>query len=490
MQARSTSLPRRTREQGWWDTPAARWMLFSIIAVAALGSRWAHLNIVWVDEAYPIAAVVQLLEGKALYRDVWFDKPPLYAWVYLLWRGETGIPLRIAGAAWVMLCSVLSWGIARSWWGSKEAAAAAGLTAFFLIFYVPSAVIPLAPDTLTVPLAQAAVLAVSRGRPGVAGLAAGAAMWVNAKSAYLLLVVWLFQPAAWAWMIGGFALAHAAGIGTLGITGVLAHYWKQVWQWGSMYAADSPYANALSEGVRRTANWVGFHAMLPLAAVRAAMQDRDRITLCLGVWTALAMGSVVLGWRFFPRYYFALLPPLVLWASRGLTSFRRPVAPLLLLLLLMIPLGRFGPRYVELAGDVVRGRAHQWHDLSMHDDAMAAAAFLRGHADSQDTLLVWGYRPEVFAFSRLHAGTPFLDSQPLTGVIADRHLTSSHVSAPEVAQSNRLALLETKPTFIVDGLGPYNADLAISNYPDLAGWLRQYQVAGRTQFSIIYRLRQ
>ena len=38
-----------------------------------------HSGIVWVEEAYPTAAAIQILDGKALYRDVWFDKPPLSA---------------------------------------------------------------------------------------------------------------------------------------------------------------------------------------------------------------------------------------------------------------------------------------------------------------------------------------------------------------------------------------------------------------------------
>ncbi len=105
------------------------------------------------------------------------------------------------------------------------------------------------------------------------------------------------------------------------------------------------------------------------------------------------------------------------------------------------------------------------------------------------SLLVWGYRPEIYAYTRLAAGTPFLDSHPLTGVIADRHLTDSRASAPELALANRSKLTAYEPEVIVDGLGPLNPALAITNYPDLREWLGRYREIARTQMCVIYSLR-
>ena len=102
--------------------------------------------------------------------------------------------------------------------------------------------------------------------------------------------------------------------------------------------------------------------------------------------------------------------------------------------------------------------------------------------------MVWGYRPDIFAYTHMRAGTRFLDSQPLTGVLADRHLTNSEVIAPELAARNRRELSKTAPTWIVDGLGPFNPALAISNYPDLRNWLARYREVGRTRGTIIYKL--
>jgi hypothetical protein len=87
----------------------------------------------------------------------------------------------------------------------------------------------------------------------------------------------------------------------------------------------------------------------------------------------------------------------------------------------------------------------------------------------------------------LAAGTRFLDSQPLTGVLADRHLTNSDVAAPEWAAQNRRELTTTQPAWIVDGLGPFNPNLAITNYPDLKEWLSNYTEVDRTEHTVIYK---
>ena len=152
---------------------------------------------------------------------------------------------------------------------------------------------------------------------------------------------------------------------------------------------------------------------------------------------------------------------------------------------MLIPLIRFGPRYVLLANDLAHGRSSNWSDLRFNQDSHAVA----DRIGKQGTLLVWGYRPDVFAYTRMPAGSRFLDSQPLTGVLADRHLTSSQSVAPDWAARNRRELIASDPTWIVDGLGPLNPALAITNFPDLREWLGNYREVGRTRFSIVYRLK-
>src|SRR5713226_8797127 len=100
-------------------------LVLPLLFLGLLAARLCHTNIVWVEEAYPTAAAIQILDGKSLYQDVWFDKPPLSACAYLLWGARIGVPLRIVGAIFVFLCCLLLWRFARDLWGPREGLAAA-----------------------------------------------------------------------------------------------------------------------------------------------------------------------------------------------------------------------------------------------------------------------------------------------------------------------------------------------------------------------------
>jgi hypothetical protein len=205
-------------------------------------------------------------------------------------------------------------------------------------------------------------------------------------------------------------------------------------------------------------------------------------------WTVISLAAVAAGWRFFPRYYFQLLPVAALAGARGLALLRGRRA-LALSALLLVPLIRFGPRYALLARDLVEGRPSHWVDIGMDQDSRRAANLTRQLSAPGDTLFVWGFRPELYVYTGLPAATRFLDSQPLTGVPADRHLTQSKPVESESTRAHRAELARAHPTFIMDGLGPFNGHLAIGAYADLGAWLSQYREAGRTDLTVIYKLK-
>ena len=267
--------------------------------------------------------------------------------------------------------------------------------------------------------------------------------------------------------------------------GALAAYWDEVWRWGRVYAATTFVDAPLKNGLLRTLNWTGFHAGVVIAAVMAWKQvgqaswpvfaERRRWL----VWLAISLAGVAAGLRFFPRYYFQILPVVVLLAARGFAEMhgrRRVVA-----LLLLIPLARFAPTYFMAARDA------GWRDTAMDRDSRAAAAMVSAAAKPGDTLFVWGYRPEIYVYSRLPAATRFLDSQPLTGVPADRHLTQSTPVESGESRARRAELAASRPTFVVDGLGEYNRRLAVTQFGDLRAWMAAYREVGRSAGSVIYR---
>ena len=131
-------------------------------------------------------------------------------------------------------------------------------------------------------------------------------------------------------------------------------------------------------------------------------------------WLLLSLVAVAAGWRFFPRYYFQLLPVMALLAARGYTLLGRCRA--VMLALLLIPLIRFGPRYVMLANDLAHRRQSTWSDLALNEDSNAAADRI-GHSGNLTGLgLSAGYfhlhpdarRKPVSGFSAAHgrAGGP------------------------------------------------------------------------------------
>jgi 4-amino-4-deoxy-L-arabinose transferase-like glycosyltransferase len=256
-----------------------------------------------------------------------------------------------------------------------------------------------------------------------------------------------------------------------------------VWEWSTAYARSSPELHPFSNGLRRTVDWLGFHAALAIGATAFWWRDRKREHYWLAAWLALSFAGVTLGARFFPRYYLQILPPMVLLASTALA--RHKTVAWVAAVALLLPAVRFGPRYVTLAHDLLAGRPHQWSDLALDQDSRTAAEIVNQLKRPGDTLFVWGYRPGIFVYTRMPIKSRFWDSQPLTGVPADRHLRETSAVLPEQAAENRREFAGSKPTFVVDSLSLANPRLAMEAYPELREWLGQYKVVGRTGMSLV-----
>lgn len=453
------------------------WIVALVCLIAAIAARLIQHDLLWVEEAYGLAAAAELLRGKVLYRDIWFDKPPFYAWFYVLCGAQPGWPLRLLGSLHtVAAAGCIKWTGERLW-GPREGLLASALCSLALTFWIPSAVMAVAPDLLMLlPHVLAVGLAVQR-RPLLAGMASGVALLCNSRGVFVLLAAALWTRAGLRALVGGFLTIQLLSALILPV----GDYWQEVWVWGFVYSSATFLAHPVREALVRTFAWAGFHASAVSGTVVSLIRERNSRIAC---WLLISLVAVAAGWRFFPRYYFHLLPVVALAGARGLLLLR-PRMRAFCLALLLVPILRFGPRYISLATSGTAG----WADAAMMEDSRAVGQRLRALHSPQATLLVWGYRPDVFVFSGLAAGTRFLDSQPLTGVLADRHLTHASVLYPELAVRHRSELIQTTPDLIVDGLGPLNPQLGIGRFPDLAVWLRQYEVVAHTRMSVIYRKR-
>jgi 4-amino-4-deoxy-L-arabinose transferase-like glycosyltransferase len=462
------------------------WFFVGIFAVT-LALRLCHAHILWADEDYHLAAGIQTLHGKLLYRDLWYDKPVLAAWVYAAMGALPGWPLRLFDALFVLAVSIVTWRFARDLWGQREATIAAGLMAFFLNFDLAAAVIPIASDMFMLLPHIVAVHSAWKGRALAAGLWSGAAFLFHTKGVFVLAACALLAWRAIPWLLAGFAIPNAAVLAGLAAAGALPAYFQQVWEWGAAYARSSPELHPIANGLRRTADWLGFHAALGIGAAAYWWENRKRESWWLAGWLALSFAGVALGARFFPRYFLQILPPMVLLASNALA--RRKTLTWIAAVLLLVPAVRFGPRYAVLAYDLLAGREHQWADIALDRDSRAAADLVNQRKHPGDTLFVWGYRPGIFVYTRMPVASRFWDSQPLTGVPADRHLRETLAVLPEQAAQNRGEFAGSRPTFVVDSLSLSNPRLAMDSYPELREWLGQYSVVARTPMSLIYQLR-
>jgi hypothetical protein len=454
--------------------------LFFLVLLALLAAaRMCHMGILWAEESLPLAAAGQMLHGKTLYRDIWFDKPPLLPAAYLLWGARAGWPLRLAGALYALLACWIAYRFARDLWSEKEGLWAASLLGFFLIFDLPSAAIPLASDLLLLAPHLAAIWLAWKRKPFWSGVLLGAGFLISPRVVFVGAACVLWFPAGILAMAAGFAAVTGIAAIWLWVAGALLPFWDEVWTWGRLYAGTPLSTEPLLSGLVRTANWAGFHIALVIAAVWFFWRTKGRWQWA--GWCILCLAGVAAGSRFFPRYYFLLLPPITLAAARGFTLLGRKAT--LAAVLLLIPLARFGPRYVLLAvGDTA------WADTAMDRDSRQAAALTLRLARPGDTLFVWGFRPELYVYTGLPAASRFLDSQPLTGVPADRHLTQSEPLEVAGPAGRRAELARSHPAFVIDGLGLYNPRLAINQYPDLEPWLAHYREAARSGQSIIYQL--
>ena len=481
------------------DSPAARLrdqrttlLLFAALFAILLASRLCHVDILWSDEDYHLAASMQVLHGKVLYRDLWYDKPPLNVAIYALFGAAGGVVLRVASAIYAGLVCLAAFHFASRLWTLREGCIAASLAAFYLIFYFPAATMTLEPDTLMILPHLWGVYFAWQRRPFAAGIVAGFAMLLNVKGLFVLAEAFALCAFSWTaigWLGLGFLIPNTAGMVWLQTQGALAGYFEQVWQWGLLYT--SSFAS-IAANVIRLGNWTAFHLALVIAAVWCWRKDPEGRPRWIG-WTLISLAGAAMGWRFPPRYMDQLLPPLILAASRGFTlagERGRGLARVVLAVALLVPAIRFGPRYAILAAEEWRGQTHTWSDTAMDRDSRAAAVVISKIAKPDSTLFVWGYRPNLFVYTRLAVASRFWDSQPLTGVPADRHLGDDRTIGNGTAEwiaDNRRELTRSHPDFIADGLSLYNPRLDMHRYPDLAEWLKNYCEVGGTSGTIVYR---
>ena len=503
--------------------------------------RIFYASYVWADEGLWFTAAQELLRGKALYSEIWFDKPPGVAWLYaalFALAGPSLLAVRLFTILYATLVALALWHMGRRFWGEEEGRLAALLYALYNATYLHSQVQPLAVDHLLLLPYLYAGFFFLYGRSFWSGLLVAVGFWLNPKA----LALWLFFAAVelllpgfrtpsgdrtrplrrWSLLLGGFFAGCAPWMVYLLAGGNWTDYLQEFWGWGWSYLTVYSPLTAVLTGLRKTLNYAGFHFSLFLGlALLLAYFPRGKASAereashVVWLWLGVSFLGVAAGGRFFPRYFYQVLPFLCLLAARGYRLTRdRPagasgplsgrwILQVLFWAGIVFALVRFHNRAAVHAYELVTGRPTAymaaWDDPAIDGDSRLIARHLRSPAASTallsteegPSLFVWGYRPEIYFYCGCPPSSKFLSSQPLTGVPADIHLRQARSVAPQRAAQNRLRLLEelevSRPLYIVDGLGPYNPRLAMETYPELRAFLdRHYRRQSQVGQGVIY----
>ena len=253
-------------------------LVLGALLLFLIGTRLCHSGILWSDGDYHLAAAMQIHDGKTLYRDLWYDKPPLTALVMDLFGRPTSWQLSLVEAFLVWTACLFAYLTANKLGGRRAGFLAAALLAFYLTFYIPTAVIPIAPDLLMITPHLAAIYFAFAKKPWAAGVAAAIAFWINTKGIFVLVACLAIAPALALPMILGFAIPCLVGTLALVAVGAWNPYLDQVWRWSILYARNSPVEHPWTNAISRTLNLVGFPRSLTIR-IRALLSSYQRTEL-------------------------------------------------------------------------------------------------------------------------------------------------------------------------------------------------------------------
>jgi Dolichyl-phosphate-mannose-protein mannosyltransferase len=304
--------------------------LFVLIAVVSFILRIFYAGHLYEDDGLWFAAAEELVRGKALYREIYFDKPPGLALVYalLFWvSGAHILTIRLFTIAYSVAISAVLYLFGAWLYDKRIGLLAAAMFAVFSTTYAIGHIQSLSTDFLmALPYTAGAYLLVrsredsrqskrdraQRARFAAAGGAlVGLAFQTNPKGIFDLFFFALFLIATHGWSISdrklwrrataGAQLGGLAQIGdsepnssihysvrapvlffmaVVGFAGVslcflayvagtlsLSAYWHYVWEWGARYAEYYPASVVMASAVRYTAGYFALNDVLLITLV-------------------------------------------------------------------------------------------------------------------------------------------------------------------------------------------------------------------------------
>ncbi len=455
----------------------------------------------------------EFLAGKALYRDVWLDKPPgatlIYAAVFAV-TGVKMVAIRVFTPVYVFVTALVVRAIGKQLFDERMGWMAAFLFSFLSINYFPEDMILLNTELLMLLPCCAAtwcfLRALIRDDDRVAyfiaaGMLTAVATLIKPVALFNLLFFALapffpksrrdgrtFAAAAFSTSAGSI-LVLAAFYLILDLAEAREAFVRDALLTGAHYVTDQTWAETLrrSSGLL---SYLGYN--LPFFVLAAfAVRKRAEKSRWMLLWLVASLLGAAAGRRFYGHYFIQLLPPLAVLSAIGLREFvkhlrsrRDPGLQLvaaMLLLFTIFSFYRFHERTLVFAWDTITRKpiSDRWLLTRFNRDIYSIAAYVDAHTSPQDPIFVWGFKPEIYYASKRPLASRYLSFVPLTGWT---HGMPAALDFSEQSQwvLGRKLLLEdlerSRARYIVDmaSVHDFGMNHAMENYPDLRVYLRNH----------------
>lgn len=418
-------------------TPQTSHVLWLVLTAAVMGSASLAYPMTLLDSPLSTAGASTILEGGALYRDIWDARAPGVFFAFALQLalfGKSAVALRVFDVLWQLATALLLYAIGARVYHRKEVGAIAGisyLVAYFCYNYWNWA----QPDTfLTLPLALALLLLL-RGleRQSVAafggvGLCVGLATLFKVPYGLFgilpLVTIVLAQRREVRRLLGSLT-SLAIGFGTpialcvlyFWAKGALDDFLDTQLVFAPAYVAQVHHVFGLRRflfGATRPA-LVPLHAMallgLGMLVARGRRGSGPRLGEMLLVgWIAVVLSVVVMHGSYLGYHYVALFAPVTLLFASALhtavtaprSRYGWPLLPALGLvgLALSVSAATFSG-HVALTRRILSGHVldAEWRDLGH---------YIKARTSPSETILVWGNTPIVYLYAERRAASRFM----------------------------------------------------------------------------------
>ncbi|HEX8087649.1 MAG TPA: glycosyltransferase family 39 protein, partial [Blastocatellia bacterium] len=349
---------------------------FLALALVTFLLRIFYSTHLYQDDGLWFTAAEELLRGKVLYREIYFDKPPVLALVYAGLFNAFGahiLTIRLFTIVYSLAISGVLYLFGAWLYGRRTGLIASAMFTVFSTTYTAGHVQGLNTDfMMTLPYAAGAYL-LTRSRADLfhkppaanhsawsavaGGTLVGVAFQVNPKAifdliffAVILLIARRGVLKSMACALTGFAAGAIPFLIYVAATGALSSYWHYVWEWGSLYANYYPPVWVAMSALRQTSDYFALNNTLLAALIFVAITtirqagagarrgtepapgaDSASRAMFLAdatmlLWLAASYAGVAVGGRFFGHYFCQIIPALCLIGARGVIGMTRAIA--------------------------------------------------------------------------------------------------------------------------------------------------------------------